>query len=552
MYAAVEAVRRDMVKHRSGNQRALEAARRRLASLSTAQKAALARAYTLYLELVNACENAHRTVRLRERERAVTRAPDPADLVWVLTAHPTESRSAENIRILRRVRHLLVHALEHNRAPDAERLRHLLETAWSIGTHPPRRPRVEDEARHLVSLLDDDILDAWLGTRGRVRARTWVGGDKDGHPGVGPAQTEASLRISRTRFFEFVDRRLLPTVREDVGLTAWRPAVAGLAALERAFAGLRTLRRGDGARVKRMHARAQKLAAVFPHPDLRRLQRCLDMFPALVLPLELREESGRFRRDSTIARMLERVRDLARGGDVSHYARGLVISMTQKPADILEALALVKAVLRKPSIPVIPLFEKPEDLRAAPSVLDGTLAFPAFREALAYRGTRLEVMLGYSDTAKRMGSLASRLAIHEAMGQLEAWGRKRKISLVFFQGSGGSIDRGGGPVEDAAAAWTTQALSPVKLTVQGEMIERTLASPEILRSNVSKIARLQATPPRRRSPGAFVRELAAHAEVRFKEVVADPAFHELLHLATPYLRLDRLTIGSRPSKRAAK
>ena len=80
-------------------------------------------------------------------------------MTFVLTAHPTESRSPENIRLLRRVQGLLVESLDVGRAIDRSALRNLLHLAWRVGTHPPHKPTVEDEAAHLYSLLTDPILE---------------------------------------------------------------------------------------------------------------------------------------------------------------------------------------------------------------------------------------------------------------------------------------------------------------------------------------------------------------------------------------------------------
>ena len=115
LFELVEAMRRDMVAVREGRPRALGRGKRRLHRLPLDQRMALARAYTVYLELVNVSENAYRTHRLRERARATvpgeTGTPK-AHIIFVLTAHPTESRSPTNIRLMRRIQALLVDALD--------------------------------------------------------------------------------------------------------------------------------------------------------------------------------------------------------------------------------------------------------------------------------------------------------------------------------------------------------------------------------------------------------------------------------------------------------
>ena len=92
----------------------------------------------------------------------------------MLTAHPTESRSPENIRLLRRIQDRVVEALERGDSVDRAEIQNLIRLAWRVGTHPERKPSVEDEANHLFSLLTDPILSELLSltTSGhRVRCR---------------------------------------------------------------------------------------------------------------------------------------------------------------------------------------------------------------------------------------------------------------------------------------------------------------------------------------------------------------------------------------------
>ena len=263
LFETVEAVRRSMVTVRTGGaraaDRALGEAQERLRALSARERAAVARAYTVYLELVNLCENAYRTHRLRARWReagsADERLQEPgtdatrADVVFVLTAHPTESRSPKNIQLMRRGQSLLLAALERREVPDREALKHLLHLVWQAGTHPPHKPTVEDEARHLFSLIDDPILAELLRMRRRghsVRLRTWVGGDKDGHPGVGPEETDASLNLSRARLLAFVEARLLPEIAGDVALLGGAELRAVWERVQEALTALRGWRSATG------------------------------------------------------------------------------------------------------------------------------------------------------------------------------------------------------------------------------------------------------------------------------------------------------------------
>ena len=333
LYDTVEAVRLDMVAVREGDPAALTRARKRIRRVSPAERAALARAYTVYLELVNVCENAYRTHRLRERARAAepgTRSTDPANVVFVLTAHPTESRSPANIALMRRIQALLVEGLERRDLPDDARLTHLLHLVWTTGTHPAHRPTVEDEALHLFSLLDDPILEELLDLRReghRVRIRTWVGGDKDGHPGVGPEETEKSLNLSRRRLLELVEGRLLREVQIDVPRLADAGVDRAWDHLRDRIETLRTVTTGDGRQLRLLQRAVSRLADEYAdrlghtHPRLGDLRLLLEQFPGLVVPIELREQAGLFQRHGPIADMLRLLHDVARGGRVDWYVR---------------------------------------------------------------------------------------------------------------------------------------------------------------------------------------------------------------------------------------
>ena len=565
LFLSVESVRRQMVRFRvsgdEGKRRTLERTFRLLGRLSPKERAAFARAYTVYLELANACENAYRTHRLRLRH-AHAKPVGGADIVYVLTAHPTESRSPGNIRLMRRVQDLLIGALEAGSPPAKQPLKHLLHLVWRAGTFPSHRPTVEDEARHVFSILSDLILEEILRLRreGRVvRLRTWVGGDKDGHPGVGPAQTRASLNLSRRRLLDFMNMRLLRPMGEDITLLRSAALSAAWARVGGILKGLSAVRPGDGGRIasfRRAMGRFNRLyrrRLGYPHPLGEQIIGFLELFPGMVVTLELREERGRFREGEAIAGMIRYLGSVARGGDIRWYVRGCVVSMTQSAEDLWQAMDLMRRVLGAPSIPVIPLFETPEVLSSAAGILELAFKNPAFRRAVyKHRGARMEVMLGYSDTAKRMGVFPGRLAIDDAMQSIARWGRRRGVTIIFFHGAGGSVGRGGGTVEEQAATWPADAVRLIKITLQGEMVERTLATPEILRSQILKMAAIQASPPAYRGAGAWNRRLNHLAHEAYKSLVESGELREAIRTATPYSRLGALQIGSRPSHRSAR
>jgi phosphoenolpyruvate carboxylase len=115
------------------------------------------------------------------------------------------------------------------------------------------------------------------------------------------------------------------------------------------------------------------------------------------------------------------------------------------------------------------------------------------------------------------------------------------------------VDRGGGSIPEQTAWWPAGALRNYKVTIQGEMVERSFASPEITWRQLERIVSAAGEWKRkwgfRYRADPMVREFAASVAEEYRNRVADPAFLRMIEAATPYSFLDRLRIGSRPSKR---
>ena len=132
-----------------------------------------------------------------------------------------------------------------------------------------------------------------------------------------------------------------------------------------------------------------------------------------------------------------------------------VISFTTAAADVAAVYELAGYAFPDgggPVLDVVPLFESGDDLAAAPSVLTGMLELAPVRERLAANGRQLEVMLGYSDSAKELGPASATLRLFEAQAELASWAAAHDVALTLFHGRGGAIGRGGGPGRRGAGA----------------------------------------------------------------------------------------------------
>jgi phosphoenolpyruvate carboxylase len=94
-----------------------------------------------------------------------------------------------------------------------------------------------------------------------------------------------------------------------------------------------------------------------------------------------------------------------------------------------------------------------------------------------------------------------------------------------------------------------------KTTVQGEMVQRSLATPEIFSSQIEGILQQAARPKEPRLSAALRGALewfSGRVRERYEQRVRSEGFLELVKQTTPYPYLDLLNIGSRPVKRSGK
>ncbi len=251
-------------------------------------------------------------------------------------------------------------------------------------------------------------------------------------------------------------------------------------------------------------------------------------------------------------------------------AETYIVSMTTEPDDLLRVLllaretGLVDLAADPPTsrLDVVPLFETLGDLERAPTVMRALLDEPLYQKQLAARGRRQEVMIGYSDSGKDAGILASSWALYQGQEELASVFREAGIALRLFHGRGGSVGRGGGsPVSRALAALPPGTVNGrIKITEQGEIVsqqfgllpvaERTL---EVTLAGVllqEFDAGQQVSAEELREFRAAMTDLAARGLSVYRELVheGDELF-AMFRSVTPVDELADARFGSRPSFR---
>ena len=709
-FETIEALRRACRarRHRAPGAPSLDDLIAQVEALSLDQCAVTARAFTLFFLLINTAEQVHRVRRARAYRTVDNAEPQPASARWamralraaghdvskveramraldvrpVLTAHPTESTRRTLLSLQSRVADLL---LSRDEASLAERrsieemLDGEVELLWITAEVRQDRPSVNDEVSTVLWYLETRLLDASARARDALvqafeeefgassesvqnlvplRFGNWVGGDRDGNPGVTPDVTVATARRSSYailgRYAEALadlverlsvsasiasppdelrasiesDCKLVPEVYEanrrrnadepvrlkltlmlgrveatrrltaarDAGRKAEDPAAyADAGELERDLLLVRESLERAGAmhachttldpvlEVVRAHGLYGYLMDVRDHAEVHRAA-VDDIAAQLGMPSldgdALRAELGSRRplvnsnvplADDT-TRVLNTFRAVrAIQAEIGEAAASTyIVSMTTEPEDLLRVLllaretGLVNLTAQPPQsrLDVVPLFETLDDLERAPAVMRALLDDPVYRRQLSARGNQQEVMIGYSDSGKDAGILASSWALYQVQEDLARVFHEADIELTLFHGRGGSVGRGGGsPVARALAALPPGTVNGrIKITEQGEIIsqqfgllpvaERTL---EVTLSGVL-LQELETIP----RPGdaelhefrETMTDLAARGLTVYRELVHEhDDLFKLFRTVTPIDELADARFGSRPAYR---
>lgn len=250
-------------------------------------------------------------------------------------------------------------------------------------------------------------------------------------------------------------------------------------------------------------------------------------------------------------------------GDVhrEHSPRAIdtfIASMSQNGSDVLALLLLAREVGIDENISVVPLFETVEDLQHAPSVMTALFENPEYKTYLSGRGNVQQIMIGYSDSNKDGGYIASNWNLYQAQQSLAALCGKYGVRLELFHGRGGSIGRGGGPTNRAILSQPPGSMQgPIKITEQGEVIAYRYGNPDIAYRHLQQVinaALLALGKPSEQADSAWFTVMEALSEssrVYYRNFVYETqGFLNYWQEATPINELAQLPIGSRPAKRS--
>ena len=241
-----------------------------------------------------------------------------------------------------------------------------------------------------------------------------------------------------------------------------------------------------------------------------------------------------------------------------------IVSMTHRASDILGVLLLMREngvyhPGRVSRFDLVPLFETRDDLARSGAIMSRLYESPAYRDHLRLRGNNQEIMLGYSDSNKEVGYMASRWYLYRAQLDLRQQAVAAGLSLTLFHGRGGSVGRGGGPSQRAILAQPPHTVEGrFRLTEQGEVVSDHYSEPDWAQAHLEAMLAavlLASYPDAQRLPDPawekVLADLAERSMKAYRSLVYDDArFPEYFRQATPINEISRHRIGSRPSSRA--
>lgn len=275
-------------------------------------------------------------------------------------------------------------------------------------------------------------------------------------------------------------------------------------------------------------------------------------------PIDSQSDNAEFDREIALIKSYKTIHD----SYGPQALKNCITANTETMSDMLEVMFLLKhaglADEHSIRMNVVPLIETVDDLHNGPAILNSMLNHPWYRKALQASGNQQQIMVGYSDSNRLDGPLASSWAVYEGTAKMLEVAKQNGVNLHVFHGRGGTEARGSGDsyAQEIKSTNGASLLTGMRQTEQGEEVSAKFGTKTMSQSN---LADMVGSTLETMATGAdqqltkysnTMEKLAQHARDSYESLYSNPELPHFFQSSTPIEFVGKSNAGSRPASRS--
>ena len=610
-YKIVEEIRQKSKKYRATqNKKYLNDIFNLLKNLKPQEIYVITKSFTIFFYLSNIAEQVFREHFLEIRKIKIKQS-DKKELTFtpVFTAHPTESSRQSTLKKIYKIGEII----EKNNSDDMKEINGLIAQLWYTRDTRSSKPNPLDEVKSLIYYLDilyknvyqDIISDSEIKkstSNFDISFGSWVGADKDGNPFVTTKVTKEALKIYSNQIINIYKEKIIELSDDFSVSTNFTQYPDVLNKRIENYSNLMKKEFNHYSKVNFDEPFRIFLSLVFHRldnfqsnkkgykffneflEDMKIFQKSvnhvfgknfsiskLDDFMNYIKQFEFHGVALDIRQNSSIINLkkgrlykdfIELIKQIPELQNIygDRVFNSIILSMTKSHNDILNLYNLCSSIIPDRNIPTLtPLIEEIDELQSSHLIIDKLFKDEKYSKFIkTYKRNNQEVMLGYSDSNKDGGIIASQWNVYKAQISLFKTANKNKINISFFHGRGGTISRGGGPTYDSIMSQPKGTItSQIRYTEQGEVISDKYSTPYLAFENLKLgsaafINTSSTNLEKNLKYENIFEELSKNSYLKYRNLVENDNLIDYFENVTPVNLLSTLNIGSRPVKRSNK
>ena len=610
-YKIVEEIRQKSKKYRATkNEKYLNDIFDLLKNLKPEEIYVITKSFTIFFYLSNIAEQVFREHFL-EIKKIKIKPSNKKNLTFtpVFTAHPTESSRQSTLKKIYKIGEII----EKNNSHDMKEINGLIAQLWYTRDTRSSKPNPLDEVKSLIYYLDILYKNVYEGITSdsdikrstsnfNVSFGSWVGADKDGNPFVTTKITKEALKIYSNQIINIYKEKIIELSDEFSVSTNFVDCPNELDKriknyslfMKKEFDHYSSINFDEPFRIflslvfhrlDDFQSNKKGYQSFYEFlEDMRILQKSvgdvfgknfhiskLDNFVNYVEQFEFHGVSLDIRQNSSVINLkkgklykdfIELIKLIPELQNIygNKVFNSIILSMTKSHVDVLNLYDLCSSNIPDKNIPTLtPLIEEIQELQTSHLIIDELLKDKKYNKFLkTFKENNQEVMLGYSDSNKDGGIIASQWNVYKAQISLFNIASENNTNINFFHGRGGTISRGGGPTYDSIMSQPKGTItSQIRYTEQGEVISDKYSTPYLAFENLKlgSAALINSSSSNLESNLKYeniFEELSQNSYIKYRNLVDNKNFIEYFEKVTPVNLLSTLNIGSRPVKRSHK